>query len=93
MQANHQDKAPGWTAVVTQRLSINCRMTSLAMKRGYRFESMQSSGMLQITLQDTGRYTRSLLNWFCNSNDFEGSYKHISPTRLDMSSVIVANFS
>jgi len=45
MQGNHHDKAPGWTAVVTQRLSINCRMTSLAMNRGYRFESMQSSGM------------------------------------------------
>ncbi len=45
VQGNHHDKAPGWTAVVTQRLSINCRMTSLAMNNGYRFESMQSSGM------------------------------------------------
>lgn len=45
MQGNHHDKAPGWTAVVTQRLSINCRMTSLAMNSGYRFESMQSSGI------------------------------------------------
>jgi len=48
MQGNHHDKAPGWTAVVTQRLSINCRMTSLAMNRGYRFESMQSSRMRQL---------------------------------------------
>ncbi len=48
IQGNHHDKAPGWTAVVTQRLSINCRMTSLAMNSGYRFESMQSSGMRQI---------------------------------------------
>jgi hypothetical protein len=30
-QGNHLDKAPGWTAVVTQSLSINWRMTSLAM--------------------------------------------------------------
>ena len=45
VQGNHHDKAPGWTAEVTQRLSINCRMTSLAMNSGYRFESMQSSGM------------------------------------------------
>jgi hypothetical protein len=45
VQGNHHDEAPGWTAVVTQRLSINCRMTSLAMNSGYRFESMQSSGM------------------------------------------------
>jgi hypothetical protein len=45
MQGNHHDKAPGWTAVATQRLSINWRMTSLAMNSGYRFESMQSSGM------------------------------------------------
>jgi hypothetical protein len=45
MQSNHHDKAPGWTAVVTPRLSINWRMTSLAMNSGYRFESMQSSGM------------------------------------------------
>jgi len=29
-------------------LSINCRMTSLAMNSGYRFESMQSSGMRQL---------------------------------------------
>jgi hypothetical protein len=45
VQGNHHDKAPGWTAVVTQRLSINWRMTSLAMNSGYRFGSMQSSGM------------------------------------------------
>jgi len=25
VQVNHHDKAPGWTAVVTQRLSISCR--------------------------------------------------------------------
>jgi len=31
-------------------LSINCRMTSLAMNSGYRFESMQSSGMRQLRL-------------------------------------------
>jgi hypothetical protein len=47
VQGYHDDKAPGWTAEVTQRLSINCRMTSLAMNSGYRFESMQSSGMRQ----------------------------------------------
>jgi len=29
-------------------LSINCRMTSLAMNSGYRFESMQSSGMRHV---------------------------------------------
>jgi len=52
MQSNHHDKAPGWTAVVTQRLSINWRMTSLAMNSGYRFESMQSSGMRQVTKTD-----------------------------------------
>jgi hypothetical protein len=51
VQGNHHDKAPGWTAEVTQRLSINCRMTSLAMNSGYRFESMQSSGMRQIAIQ------------------------------------------
>jgi hypothetical protein len=34
MQGNHHDKATGWTAVVTQRLSINWRMTSLAMNSG-----------------------------------------------------------
>ena len=34
--------------MVTQRLSINWRMTSLAMNSGYRFESMQSSGMRQL---------------------------------------------
>jgi hypothetical protein len=50
VQGNHHDKAPGWTAEVTQRLSINCRMTSLAMNNGYRFESMQSSGMRQLCL-------------------------------------------
>lgn len=48
VQGNHHDKAPGWTAVVTQRLSISCFMTSLAMNNGYRFESMQSSGMRQL---------------------------------------------
>jgi hypothetical protein len=36
---------------VTQRLSINCRMTSLAMNNGYRFESMQSSGMRHLGKQ------------------------------------------
>jgi hypothetical protein len=50
VQGYHHDKAPGWTAEVTQRLSINCRMTSLAMNSGYRFESMQSSGMRHVTL-------------------------------------------
>jgi hypothetical protein len=50
MQGNHHDKATGWTAVVTQRLSINWRMTSLAMNSGYRFESMQSSGMRQLLI-------------------------------------------
>jgi hypothetical protein len=48
VQGNHHDKAPGWTAVVTQRLSTSCLMTSLAMNNGYRFESMQSSGMRQL---------------------------------------------
>ena len=38
--------------MVTQRLSINCRMTSLAMKSGYRFELMQSSGMRHIGLKN-----------------------------------------
>jgi hypothetical protein len=51
MQGNHHDKAPGWTAVATQRLSINWRMTSLAMNSGYRFESMQSSGMRHLSIQ------------------------------------------
>jgi hypothetical protein len=32
-------------------LSINCRMTSLAMNSGYRFESMQSSGMRQLIIK------------------------------------------
>jgi hypothetical protein len=36
--------------VVTQRLSINWRITSLAMNSGYRFESMQWSGMRQLML-------------------------------------------
>ena len=36
-------------AEVTQSLSINCSMTSLAMNSGYRFGSMQSSGMRQLT--------------------------------------------
>jgi hypothetical protein len=31
VQGNHYDNALGWTAVVTQGFSINCRMTSLAM--------------------------------------------------------------
>ena len=48
VQGNHHDKAPGWTAVVTQILSINWRMTSLAMNSGYRLGSMQSSGMRQL---------------------------------------------
>ena len=48
LQGDHHDKAPGWTAEVMHRLSINCRMTSLAMNSGYRFESMQSSGMRQL---------------------------------------------
>lgn len=48
VQGNHHDKAPGWTAVVTQRLSFNCSMTALAMNSGYRFGSMQSSGMRQL---------------------------------------------
>jgi hypothetical protein len=52
VQGNHHDKAPGWTAEVTQRLSINCRMTSLAMNSGYRFESMQSSGMRQLGIRE-----------------------------------------
>ena len=61
MQGNHHDKAPGWTAVVTQRLSINCRMTSLAMNSGYRFESMQSSGMRQLALRGVNiRHIRNL---------------------------------
>jgi hypothetical protein len=34
VQGNHYDKAPGWTAGVTQRLSINWRMTSLVMNSG-----------------------------------------------------------
>ena len=46
-------KVPGWTVVVTQRLSINCRMTSLTMNSGYRFESMQSSGMRQLTTEQS----------------------------------------
>lgn len=50
VQCNHHDNAPGWTAVVTQRLSINWRMTSLAMNSGYRFESMQWSGMRQLDM-------------------------------------------
>jgi hypothetical protein len=36
--------------VVTQILSTSCLMTSLAMNSGYRFESMQSSGMRQIDI-------------------------------------------
>ena len=50
VQGDHHDKAPGWTAEVMHRLSINCRMTSLAMNSGYRFESMQSSGMRHLGL-------------------------------------------
>jgi hypothetical protein len=34
MQCNKHDKAAGWTAVVTQRLSINWRMTFVAMNSG-----------------------------------------------------------
>lgn len=45
VQGNHHDKAPWWTAVVTQILSNRCLMTSLAMNSGYRLASMQSSGM------------------------------------------------
>jgi hypothetical protein len=52
VQGNHHDKAPGWTAEVTQRLSINCRMTSLAMNSGYRFESMQLSGMRHLSVTE-----------------------------------------
>ena len=34
VQRDHHDKAPGWTAEVTPRLSTSCRMTSLAMNNG-----------------------------------------------------------
>jgi hypothetical protein len=34
VQRDHHDKAPRWFAELTQRLSINCRMTSLAMNNG-----------------------------------------------------------
>ena len=52
MQGDQHDKAPGWTAEVMHRLSINSRMTSLAMNSGYRFESTQSSGMRHLTFTD-----------------------------------------
>lgn len=45
MKGDNHDKARAWNAVVTQSMSINCRMTSLAMNSGYCFESMQSAGM------------------------------------------------
>jgi len=61
VQGDHLDKAPGWTAEVMHRLSINCRMTSLAMNSGYRFESMQSSGMRQLALRGVNiRHIRNL---------------------------------
>ena len=63
VQGDHHDKAPGWTAEVMHRLSINCRMTSLAMNSGYRFESMQSSGMRQLGMVDLcQRLPKDLLN-------------------------------
>lgn len=40
MQGDQHGKAAGWMVAVTLRLSINSRMTSLAMNRGYRFLSM-----------------------------------------------------
>jgi len=47
----HLRTLQGWQVLLftfESALSINCRMTSLAMNSGYRFESMQSSGMRQL---------------------------------------------
>ena len=45
MQGDHHDNATGWTATSMQSLCFKLSMTSLAMNSGYRFESMQWSGM------------------------------------------------
>ena len=77
MQGNHHDKAPGLTAEVTQTLSINWRMTSLAMNSGYRFESMQSSGMRHLRMHRYAAilaiysYLESSLNKLCNEFKIE----------------------
>jgi hypothetical protein len=62
VQGNHHDKAPGCTAVVTQRLSTSCLMTSLAMNSGYRFESMQSSGMRHVDIDQCGEAHKTPLH-------------------------------
>jgi hypothetical protein len=54
---------------------VNCRMTSLAMNSGYRFESMQSSGMRHVAtrqIHDAPQIeTQTLpevLAWLCTQN-------------------------
>jgi len=54
VQSNHHDKAPGWSVEWVPRLSISCRMTSLAMNNGYLLGSMQSSGMRQVLKRGHG---------------------------------------
>ncbi|MDA1329373.1 MAG: hypothetical protein O3C03_10585, partial [Proteobacteria bacterium] len=55
-------------AKVTQSLSINCSMTSLAMNSGYRFGSMQSSGMRHLGNLPRLKITKTFKG-FCTKSD------------------------